>query len=49
MLSTIGAVTMVGARRPITSAVQMTMSFLATVVAISSACLRMKASLIWPA
>ena len=32
MESTIGWVTMAGARRPITSAVQMTMSFLATVV-----------------
>ena len=46
MDSTIGAVTMTGARRPITSAVQITRSFLAIVVAISSACFWRNASLI---
>ena len=46
MQSTIGWVTITGALRPITSAVQMTMSFLATVVAISSACFWRNASLI---
>ena len=46
MASTIGWVTMTGARRPMTSAVQITRSFLATVVAISSACFWRNASLI---
>ena len=46
MASTIGWLTMTGARRPITSAVQITRSFFATVVAISSACFWRKASLI---
>src|SRR5439155_25834804 len=44
--STIGRVTIVGALRPITNAVVMMMSFLATVLAISSACFWRKASLI---
>ncbi len=46
MLSTIGWVTMIGALRPITSAVVTMMSFLAMVVAISSACFCRKASVI---
>jgi hypothetical protein len=46
MLSTIGWVTITGACRPITRAVQITMSFLATVVAIRSACFWRNASLI---
>ena len=46
MLSTIGCVTITGACRPITRAVQITMSFLATVVAIRSACFWRNASLI---
>ena len=47
--STIGWVTMTGAWRPITSAVQITMSFFATVAAISSACFWRNASLMAPA
>ena len=45
-LSTIGWVTMIGALRPMTSAVVTMMSFLAMVVAISSACFWRKASVI---
>src|SRR5271165_4857249 len=46
MLSTIGWVTITGALRPITSAVQTTMSFLAIVVAINSAWFWRNASVI---
>ena len=46
MASTMGWVRMTGALRPITSAVQITRSFLATVAAISSACFWRKASVI---